>query len=175
MHAGPQFWDQDFLAFTRLERYPIVLEYVPRLGLNDAAMVFGGLVLAFNIVTRYAMINLPHTFAQLMSISSYINVLRAKLSNKEAPLHPLLHLLPFPVTVGLQLFWLSAPTYTESRIINSGLLVPFLLAWGLQAAHLVSRIILAHVTKQSFPLFDSLFLWSVIGAVDANMPLLLGR
>ena len=54
MHAGPQFWDQDFLAFTRLERYPIVLEYIPRLGLNDAFMALGGVVLALNIVTRWA-------------------------------------------------------------------------------------------------------------------------
>ena len=52
--AGPQFWDQDFLAFTRLDRYPIVLEYIPRLGLNDAFMALGGVVLAFNIVTRWA-------------------------------------------------------------------------------------------------------------------------
>ena len=51
-YVGPGFWDQDFLAFTRLDRYPIVLEYIPRLGLNDAAMVFGGVVLALNIVTR---------------------------------------------------------------------------------------------------------------------------
>ena len=163
------------MTLLGIDKVPAIANLIPNVGLNVAFMVYGAIFLLFNIVTRYAMINLPYTFAQLMSISSYINVLRTKLSNKEAPLHPLLHLLPFPVTVGLQLFWLSAPTYTESRIINSGLLVPFLLAWGLQAAHLVSRIILAHVTKQSFPLFDSLFLWSVIGAVDANMPLLLGR
>ena len=50
--TGPQFWDQDFLAFTRLDRYPIVLVYIPRLGLNDAFMVLGGVVLAFNIITR---------------------------------------------------------------------------------------------------------------------------
>ena len=84
-------------------------------------------------------------------------------------------LLPFPISVAIEAFWLSSPSYDESRILHSALFVPFLCAWGLQFAHQVSRIILAHVTKQSFPLFDSLFLWSVIGAVDANMPLLLGR
>ena len=49
---GPQFWDRDLLTFTRLDKFPVVLEYVPRLGLNDAFMVLGGVVLAFNIMTR---------------------------------------------------------------------------------------------------------------------------
>ena len=52
LRLGTGFWDQDFLTFTRLEKIPIVLEYIPRLRLNDASMVFGGVVLALNIVTR---------------------------------------------------------------------------------------------------------------------------
>ncbi|KAI0095189.1 Choline/ethanolaminephosphotransferase [Irpex rosettiformis] len=154
---GPAFWDTPFLTLLGLDKVPMIANLVPNVGLNIAFMTYGAVFLLFNIVT------------------SYINVLRTKLSNNEAPLRPLFHLLPFPLTVVLQILWLSAPTYSESRIIDSALLVPFLLAWGLQAAHLVSRIILAHVTKQSFPLFDSLFLWSVVGAIDANMPLLFNR
>ena len=48
-------------------------------------------------------------------------------------------------------------------------------AWGLQFAHQVSRMILAHVTKQPFPWWDAMWMWSVVGAVDANLPALLDR
>ncbi|KAI0803223.1 Choline/ethanolaminephosphotransferase [Irpex lacteus] len=154
---GPAFWDTPFLTVLGLDKVPAIANIVPNVGLNIAFMIYGAVFLLFNIIT------------------SYINVFQAKLSSNESPLRPLVHLLPFPFTVGLQILWLSAPTYRESRIIDSALLVPFLLAWGLQAAHLVSRIILAHVTKQPFPLFDSLFFWSVLGAIDANLPLLLNR
>lgn len=36
-------------------------------------------------------------------------------------------------------------------------------------------MILAHVTKQPFPMSDAIFLWTVVGAIDANMPLLFNR
>ena len=36
-------------------------------------------------------------------------------------------------------------------------------------------MILAHVTKQPFPWWDAMWVWSVVGAVDANLPVLLGR
>ena len=42
-------------------------------------------------------------------------------------------------------------------------------------AHQVGRIILAHVTKTEFPLFDPAWIWSVIGALDVNLPRILGR
>ncbi|PIL31284.1 hypothetical protein GSI_05982 [Ganoderma sinense ZZ0214-1] len=155
--TGPEFWDRDFLATTHLDRYPIILEYVPRLGLNDAFMVLGGVVLAYNIVT------------------SYYNVYKARVQNDEGPFLPLLLLVPFPVSVAIEIFWLSSPSFKESTILNSALLVPFLCTWGLQFAHQVSRIILAHVTKQSFPWWDAMWIWSIVGAVDANLPLLINR
>jgi len=49
--------------------------------------------------------------------------------------------------------------------------VPFLCAWGLQFAHMVGRMILAHVTKEKFPVWDWVWVWSLVGAVDANLPL----
>ncbi|KAH9932117.1 Choline/ethanolaminephosphotransferase [Epithele typhae] len=154
---GTGFWDQDFLTFTRLERYPVVLQYIPRMGLNDVCMVFGCVVTSVNIVN-----------------SSY-NVFKARIGSKLNPVTPLLYLLPFPISVAIELFWLSSPKLTESRILYSALFVPFLCCWGLQFAHQVSRIILAHVTKQSFPWWDAMWLWSIAGAVDANLPLLINR
>ncbi|TBU42250.1 Choline/ethanolaminephosphotransferase [Dichomitus squalens] len=155
--VGPEFWDRDFLATTHLDRYPIVLRYVPRIGLNDAFMALGGIVLAYNIVT------------------SYYNVYKARVASDQGPFLPLLLLLPFPISVAIEVFWLSSPKLEESMILHSTLFVPFLCAWGLQFAHQVSRIILAHVTKMPFPWWDAMWIWSIVGAVDANLPLFINR
>ncbi|KDQ62969.1 hypothetical protein JAAARDRAFT_361800 [Jaapia argillacea MUCL 33604] len=154
---GPTVWDTGFLSFTRLDRIPAIANAVPEMGLNDAFMVFGGFGLAFNIIT------------------SYMNVYRSRKASGGARYYPLLYLLPFPITVAIQVFWLSYPTFSESSILYSPLFVPFLCAWGLQFAHAVGRMILAHVTKQEFPWWDSMWIWSIVGAVDANLPRLIGR
>ena len=106
---------------------------------------------------------------------SYINVYKVKAESGQARFTPLLHLLSFPVTAALQVFWLSSPSFSRSFIINSPLFVPFLCAWGLQFAHQVGRMILAHVTKQPFPWFDAMWIWSLVGAIDANLLRLIGR
>ncbi|OCH95703.1 Choline/ethanolaminephosphotransferase [Obba rivulosa] len=154
---GPRFWDQNFITLSGLNRYPFIAKNVPYLGLNEAFMVFAGFGLAFNIIT------------------SYINVYKSRVSNKKGPLVPLLFLLPLPVSAAIEVFWLSSPSFKRSAIINSPHFVPFLCAWGLQFAHQVSRIILAHLTKQPFPWWDSMWIWSIVGALDANMPFLLNR
>ncbi|PSR72058.1 hypothetical protein PHLCEN_2v12088 [Hermanssonia centrifuga] len=105
----------------------------------------------------------------------YINVFKARITEGQNPFSPLLGLTPFPISVALQLFWLSSPDVSRSAIINSPLFIPFLCAWGLQFAHQVGKMILAHVTKQPFPWGDPLWLWSLLGALDANMPLLFNR
>ena len=75
----------------------------------------------------------------------------------------------------LHIAWLNHPTLHNSDIINSPAFVPFLCAWGLQFAHVVGRMILAHITSQPFPLWDPMYIWTIVGAIDANMPILLGR
>lgn len=57
----------------------------------------------------------------------------------------------------------------------SQLFLPFVGAWGFQFAHQVGRMILAHVTSTPFPWWDSMWLWSFVGALDANLPYLIGR
>ena len=110
---------------------------------------------------------------RLTEYLSYLNVYVSRTASKQGPFQPLLLLLPFPVSVAIQVFWLSAPSITQSAILHSPLFVPFLSAWGLQFSHQVSRMILAHVTKQPFPWWDSMWIWSIVGAVDANLPVLL--
>lgn len=110
-----------------------------------------------------------------LTLPSYINVRRATKAVGKPSVRPLLLLLPFVTAAGIQIAWLSQPEYNNSAIINSATFVPFLCAWGLQFAHQVGRMILAHVTSTPFPRWDWIWIWSIIGAVDANLPHLLGR
>ncbi|TFK56424.1 Choline/ethanolaminephosphotransferase [Heliocybe sulcata] len=160
---GPAFWDTPVLSVIpgSVKRIPTVarlIQSVPKnLGLNDAFMVFGGLALAFNIIT------------------SYINVYRSRVASHGARYQPLLFLLPFPVSVSLYLAWLASPSIYESSILYSSLFVPFLCAWGLQFARQVGKMILAHVTSQPFPWWDGMWVWVAVGALDINLPRILGR
>lgn len=154
---GPTFWDQKILTFTRLDRILQVVQHVPNIGLNESFMVFGAFALAFNIV------------------SSYRNVLKATKADGKSSLKPLVYLLPFVVSATLQIFWLLSPSYHDSAIIHSPLFLPFLCAWGLQFAHQVGRMILSHVTRAPFPLWHNMWLWSVVGVVDAQLPFLFDR
>lgn len=153
---GPSFWDQGILTFLGLKNFPL-LNRLPDMGLNESFMVFGAFGLAFNIY------------------SSYMNVRVAMKTAGKSTLRPLLLLLPFPFAATIQIIWLCHPEYNHSAIMNSPLFVPFLCAWGLQFAHQVGRMILAHVTSTPFPMWDWMWIWSIIGAVDANLPRLIGR
>lgn len=186
MPAGPSFWDQGILTITGLERIGWINETVPNVGLNVAFMMFGAACLAFNIVTRWVYTSLFLSIGHICSATtallnfkscpnSYTNVYKSRRQSGQSPFTPLLYLLPFPTTVLLQIFWLSHPSVEDSAIIYSESLVPFLCAWGLMFAHQVGKIILAHVTKTEFPLLDSTWIWSLIGALDVNLPRLLGR
>lgn len=131
-----------------------IISRLPNLPLNESFMVFGALGLVLNIS------------------NSYYNVRITMHKQQKSHLRPLLYLLPFVFTALLQVAWLSHPRYNNSWIIESASFVPFLCAWGLQFAHQVGRMILAHVTKGDFPAWDWVWIWSVIGAVDANLPLI---
>lgn len=152
---GPSFWDTGILTFARLDHVEW-LRRVPNIGLNESFMVFGGFGLAFNI------------------LNSYMNVRKATRRSGKSSLRPLLFLLPFVTAAGIQIVWLSHPEFNHSAIIKSATFVPFLCAWGLQFAHQVGRMILAHVTSTPFPRWDWMWIWSIIGAVDANLPHILG-
>jgi ethanolaminephosphotransferase len=105
-----------------------------------------------------------------------MNVYRARASSGQSVLSPLLYLLPFPTTCLIHAAWLasSATSAHFAGIVDSSLLLPFLCSWGLQFAHTVGRMILAHVTKQPYPLWDWMWLWSIVGAFDAALPVIFG-
>jgi len=71
--------------------------------------------------------------------------------------------------------WFNHPKFTNSDILQSPAFVAFMCAWGIQFAHQVGRMILAHVTGQPLPWWDVMWIWSIIGTIDANLPWLIGR
>ncbi|KAL0952165.1 hypothetical protein HGRIS_008779 [Hohenbuehelia grisea] len=154
---GTEVWDTPILTFTKLDKIPFIAEHVQNVGLNEAFMAFGAIGLAFNI------------------LHSYANVRQASRAKGQPTVRPLLLLLPFVFSATLQVIWLSHPKWNHSAIIQSPLFVPFLCAWGLQFAHNVGRMILAHVTSTAFPIWDWMWIWSIIGVVDAQLPRILGR
>ncbi|KAF9055620.1 Choline/ethanolaminephosphotransferase [Panaeolus papilionaceus] len=151
-YYGPTFWNQKIWTVLHVEHLAIFSK-IPNLPLNESFMVFAAVGLGMNI------------------IHSYNNVRRATyLKGSRSGKSPLLLLLPFLVPTVLQLVWLSHPQFNNSYIIGSAAFVPFLCAWGLQFAHQVGRMILAHVTSTPFPTWDLIWVWSLLGAADANLP-----
>ena len=170
--SGPQVWDSGILTVTHLDQVEWIAKHVRNLQLNEGFMIFGAFALAFNITTRcYSTPRLTAAHPNHYYPLSYSNVYRSCRASKKSVLRPLLFLLPFPVTVLLQVLWLLAP---GSLIVQSSLFVPFLCAWGLQFAHQVGRMILAHVTGSRFPYWNWLWVWFAIGALDANAPKMFG-
>ena len=142
-------------------------------------MVLGGIGLFFNVATSYG------------------NVYAACARAGKNVARPLLYLLPFPFTVVLYMSWLTPwkpvvlpsssanpldvagtienkTSDAEFSIINSELLVPFICAWGAEFAHQVGKMILAHVTKSPFPVWDWTWVWLALCAIDWNASTLFG-
>ena len=164
---GPTVWENRIWTITKLEHLPVIAK-LPNLPLNESFMVFGGFGLAFNILASYNNVRTARRKASLLTSS--INPNNARFTT-----YPLLLLLPFLFTVLVQVAWLSHPEFNNSYILHSAAFVPFLCAWGLQFAHQVGRMILAHVTSTPFPVWDWIWVWSSLAAFDANMPRLFGR
>lgn len=164
---GPTVWENRIWTITKLEHLPFISK-LPNLPLNESFMVLGGIGLAFNILASYNNVRTARRKARILTTS--INPNNARFTT-----YPLLLLLPFLFTVLVQVAWLSHPEYNNSYILHSAAFVPFLCAWGLQFAHQVGRMILAHVTSTPFPVWDWIWVWSALAALDANIPRLFGR
>ncbi|KAF8621745.1 hypothetical protein AX15_007539 [Amanita polypyramis BW_CC] len=175
---GPSFWDKPlhvflpFLSSLRTKIHvPIVSTPLPDLPLNVCFMIFGAVGLAFNILTSY------HNVRKSMRVSA---------SHVKSSFHPLILLLPFLFPPFVHVLWLAQTSLSQSQspfntntdilpsLLHSPLFLPFMCAWGLQFAHQVGRMILSHVVKMPFPMWDNVWLVGLVGAVDACLPRLFG-
>jgi len=155
---GSKFWHQDALLFLGIDEKSVASfsARIPHLKLHEVFMAFSGAGLVSNIIT------------------SCLNVSREERALKRSLSAALFRLVPFVLLALLHLLWLSAPSIKDSSIVYSPLILPFMLSWGLQFAHQVGRVILAHVTNQPFPFWDPFWIWLAAAAVDINSMRLLG-
>jgi len=162
-NTGTLFWETRVWTWLGLETvFPF--NCIPNLPLNETLMCLAACGLLINII--HACLNVYASRADSSTIRSH---------TRET--NPLILLLPFLFPIAIQIAWLSHPAFNHSAIVHSPLLVPFLCAWGIQFAHQVGRMILAHVTlgSEPFPCWDWVWVWNGVGALDANFPRLLGR
>ncbi|EST06348.1 CDP-alcohol phosphatidyltransferase [Kalmanozyma brasiliensis GHG001] len=150
--GGPLFWDRGILNVTGLAKIDAVKDNLGRfnLPLNDAFLAFACVGLLFNIA------------------GSYSNVVAARKSRNQSTLTPLLGLTPLIAQITANIFWIRA---NRSFILaDPRALLPFLSYWGITFAYNVGLLIVAHVTKAPFPYWNIGILWSVVFAIDANLP-----
>lgn len=99
-------------------------------------------------------------------LTSTRNVYRSLPPSSRSILKPLSRLFPYLLHTTSMLLWLRA----QPEILHTELLIPFTIFWGISFAHHVGLLILAHLTKDRFPIWWShaLLLLSILGSVDAN-------
>lgn len=149
-YLGNDFWNQGIR--TALGLSASSLPFLPNTQLNKLIVMFTWLVLSLN------------------SILSIYNVASLSLQKGKSPLSAISGLLPFLASSGLAYLWIEA-----SPSIFSTCLVPFTIFFGFGVAYNVGLIILAHLIKAPFPFFNRIYVPLLIGALNANMPLLFNK
>ena len=164
--TGPSFWDQGVVTYLGIGN---LVPSIPDIPLNELFMYFAAVGLAFNIFTSYLNVYFA-THSPNSSPSS------SSSKSSLAPYKPFLRLLPFPLSISIHIFWLSAPSPASSTILHSPLFVPHACAFGLQFAHQVGRMILAHLTKRKdMPFWEGMWVLSIVAGLDANLMWICGR
>jgi ethanolaminephosphotransferase len=101
------------------------------------------------------------------SFLRYYNVIQARRKANKPVLEPLLGLLPYFFHTLLLVSWLAGPNV---NIVHSEKILWFCFYWGATFSYQVSHLILAHITKSSFPYWNGMIIWTLMGAIDANLP-----
>ncbi|KAL7266026.1 Phosphotransferase, partial [Rhizina undulata] len=144
---GGSFWSKPMFKTLGIESPAFLPEILKDLPFNKWYLVYGGVLLAFNI------------------IQSSQNVISARRS-KNLPIFPALAgLAPFFLTWALVPIWL----YLRPTILNEHL-IPFMFFLGISFAYQVGLIITAHLTKSRFPYLNVLLLPILAGTLDAAGP-----
>jgi len=149
---GTSLWATPLFSLPLISFLGTYLPSVIRqVSLKIAFMIFSALGLGFNIIVGYS------------------NVYRS-LKRGQSAFLPILRLVPFCISVILHIAFLASPLVGSAGkvLVQSGYLMPYLCAWGLEFAHQVGRIIIAHLTKSPFPHWDWYWVWIAILALDGH-------
>ncbi|KAJ1988193.1 hypothetical protein H4R33_002525 [Dimargaris cristalligena] len=143
-YFGPGMWQIDYKTMIPLPS--ALVDHLPSGALNHFFVVVG-------LVTM-----LPNIF------NSIHNVFEARRQARLPILPALVSFLPFVFASTMAYLWLDAST---------GLLTQHLVAFfafvTFGFGYTVGRMIVAHVTKASFPIFNMMFIPILVGAVNANL------
>lgn len=124
-------------------------EWLGKLNIVEGFLYFGAVGLAGNIA------------------NAYYNVIQARRKANKPVLEPLLGLLPYFFHTVFLVSWLAGP---EVNIVPTDKILWFIAYWGACFSYQVSHLILAHVTKSSFPYWNGMMVYTFLGALDANLP-----
>ncbi|KAF9116568.1 hypothetical protein BGX27_001424 [Mortierella sp. AM989] len=145
--AGPELWLNTVRGALGVPSD--FLPFIPDIQINHCLVAVGILSMGGNILTAFQ------------------HVIKAR-KDKKLPVAPALAgLVPFIGMSVVSYLWLDA----SPQIIQQHLL-PWILYLGLSFGYSVGLMITAHVTHQPFPMFNIAFLPLIIGALNANLPLL---
>lgn len=167
IQGGGTFWQQSMLASLGFYQHSAVPAAIYNLAWDEWYMIYGGIVLVFNTVSRY----MPSPTQPMSVIPNILhsaqNVFEARRSRGEPTLPALAGLLPFLSA------WILIPAYLylQPNILHNHL-IPFVLYVGLINAYSVGQMITAHLTKSAFPMHNILVVPLVYAVIDSLGPLL---
>ncbi|OWZ66331.1 hypothetical protein AYX14_03140 [Cryptococcus neoformans] len=171
---GSAFWSQPLLKPV-LYLVPQLFPYVQKVdGLLESVGVWKYVRLE-SIPANVAFMSFGAVGTLANIVTSYHNVITSRRKAGKPIFPPLFGLLPFFTHTTILLAWLHAESKGGVCIVHDSRMLPFLGYWGMAFSYQVSQLILAHVTKSSFPYWNGMMIFSLFGAADANMGWLFGR
>ncbi|KAL1916573.1 uncharacterized protein VTP21DRAFT_5764 [Calcarisporiella thermophila] len=148
-YYGPHIWTDDL---RQLFGEKLVPSYVPQ-----GFTIFHGMMLMMTVLMIF--FHIP---------ASLYNVYQACKSKNKPFLPATAQLIPITILSLAGYLWLASP---HSYILAHQHFSLFALAVGIVFGRVATKIILAHVTKQPFPMFTVLILPLIGGCVLTNLPL----
>ncbi|KAF3035479.1 hypothetical protein E8E12_007300 [Didymella heteroderae] len=145
--GGGSFWQRSMFESVGLENHDFIPDIIYNLAWNEWYMVYGGVVLVFNVV------------------SSAQNVMKARRARGQKTRVALLGLLTFAAAWIL----ITAYLFLQPAILHHHL-VPFVFYAGLINAYSVGRMIISHLTKSRFPRGNVLIYPLIYGVIDSLGP-----
>jgi len=147
--GGASFWQQSMFRTVGIPHLAFIPNYLYEMPFNEWYMVQGSIVLVYN------------------TISSSVNVIRARRARGDKSRGALLGLVPFFVIWG----FIVAYLYLQPIILYHHI-VPFVFFAGIVNAYSVGQIITAHLVKLDFPYYNVLALPLIYGVADSLGPFL---